>query len=740
MFCEVLALENLASELRGKTEFVSLDIETTGLSPKSARIIEIGAVRFNGSGRISQKLSKIVFPGPGYVHWGAHIHGITEAEVRRAPPIAAVLSELIDFIGNRVVVAHNLSFENRFLTEELLAASLSPAPFRGICTYRAATRLVKDSANHKLATLAAHFGIKQETAHRALADAETGAQVAVHLVRSAMEPRGKSPQPASQPSSGTKLAPQPSPGIKLAPQPSPGIKLTTQPSPGTQPTPKRRQKSKYPHPQGLDGRPSWNPSREQLAIYDAFHSEGDLKILAGAGTGKTSTLQYLAQSTTAPITYLAYNRAIARDAQGKFGQHVAASTIHSLAFQTLKAQAQSPLLDRLNLGFEPTRLIAQRLGTTDRNLIQGLGGADLTAACGPQDLARMAMETVAQFCQSDSTQILRKHATKSLERMPVSLRKDAGQMVLLFAQEYWDQVIDPRNRHVPISHDHYLKTWLLTKPKIGSPGGILFVDEAQDLSPAVTGLLKRQTHLKKVFVGDSNQAIYGFAGGADALPSIKTRHELPLTTSWRFGTEIAQVANRWLTALGAKHFLTGNPDRISTLQSTSHPAAVLTRTNEGALYELMEMQKQGKQVALQLDNAQVLGFIKSAEHLQAGQRATHQLLRNFSSWNEVREFTLNGRSDLTTWVSLVEGHGTKFLTEAIAKTVPLSPGIPVISTAHKAKGLEWESVQISRDFEGAVELAMQRGGAKAAADEQRLAYVAVTRAQDSLGAASLESP
>lgn len=141
-----------------------------------------------------------------------------------------------------------------------------------------------------------------------------------------------------------------------------------------------------------------------------------------------------------------------------------------------------------------------------------------------------------------------------------------------------------------------------------------------------------------------------------------------------------------------------------------------------------------------MDTAHVLGFIKSAEQLRAGQPATHQLLRNFSTWNEVLEFTLRGRSDLTTWVSLVEGHGTRFLTEAIAKTVPLSPGIPVISTAHKAKGLEWDSVQISRDFEGSVELAMQRGGAKAAADEQRLAYVAVTRAQSSLGAGSLKHP
>jgi DNA polymerase III epsilon subunit family exonuclease len=705
MFCEVLALENVASELRGKTEFVSLDIETTGLSPKSARIIEIGAVRFNGTGKITKRLSSIVFPGPEYVHWAEHVHGITEAEVRKAPPIGSVLSDLISFIGDRVVVAHNLAFENRFLTEELKAAGLTPAPFRGICTYRAATRLVKDSANHKLGTIAAHFGITQEIAHRALADAEACAKVASKLIQEALKPHQKEPQQDTNSRTATK----------------------------------RRHKAKNPQPRNLDGSTLWSPSREQLAIYDAFHSEGDIKVLAGAGTGKTSTLQYLAGSTTTPITYLAYNQSIAREAQGKFGQHVAASTIHSLAFQSLKSQAHGPLLDRLNLGLEPTRLIAQRLGTTDRSLIQGLGSADLSAACGPHEIALMAMETVGQFCQSDSSQILRKHATKSLERMPASLRKDAGQLVLLFAQEYWDQVVDPRNKHIPISHDHYLKLWLLSKPKISAPGGVLFVDEAQDLSPAVTGFLKRQTHLKKVFVGDSNQAIYGFAGGADALPSVTTRYELPLTISWRFGTEIAEVANKWLTVLGAKHFLQGNPGRASTLKSASQPAATLTRTNEGALYELMEVQKQGKQVALQMDTAYVLDFIKSAEQLKAGRRATHPLLRNFSSWNEVREFVLRGRNDLTTWVSLVESYGTRFLTEAIAKTVPVAPGIPVISTAHKAKGLEWESVQISQDFDGSIELAMQRGGDSAVVDERRLAYVAVTRAQDALGAASLEN-
>ena len=88
----------------------------------------------------------------------------------------------------------------------------------------------------------------------------------------------------------------------------------------------------------------------------------------------------------------------------------------------------------------------------------------------------------------------------------------------------------------------------------------------------------------------------------------------------------------------------------------------------------------------------------------------------------------------------IEAYGTRFLAEAITTTVPLSPGTPVISTAHKAKGLEWDSVQISQDFEGSVEYAMQRGGTKATADERRLAYVAVTRAQSSLGAGALESP
>lgn len=707
MFCEVLRLEDVALALNGKAEFVSLDIETTGLSPKSARIIEIGAARFNSAGRITKRLSKVVFPGSGYVHWGEHIHGITEAEVRRAPPIAGVLSELIAFIGGRIVVAHNLSFENRFLTEELRKAGLSPAPFRGICTYRAATRLVKDAPNHKLSTIAAHFGVKQESAHRALVDAETCAQVAVNLVRIAVAPRPNN-------------VPQRVPSAKSA--------YT------------RSNKSQYPRPKDSMGGTSWNPSLEQLAIYDAFHSEGDIKVLAGAGTGKTSTLQYLAQSTAAPITYLAYNQAIAREARGKFGRNVAASTIHSLAFQSLKGSRHGRLLDRLQLGFEPTRLISQRLGAMDRGLIQGLGGASLSAVCGPREVALMAMETVSQFCQSDSTEILRKHATKSLEHMPPPLRKDAGQLVLLFAQEYWDQVVDQRNKHVPISHDHYLKLWLLSKPKIGVPGGILFIDEAQDLSPAVIGFLKRQSHLKKVFVGDSNQAIYGFAGGSDTLPSIKTRHELPLTISWRFGAAIAEIANTWLTALEAKHFLQGNPDRISTLKSKSHPTAILTRTNEGALYELLEVQKQGKQVALQMDTAYVLDFVKSAEQLKSGRSATHQLLRNFSSWSEVLEFVSRGRSDLTTWVSLVEGYGTRFLAETINMTVPLSPGTPVISTAHKAKGLEWDSVQISQDFEGSVERAMQRGGAKAATDERRLAYVAVTRAQSSLGAGALESP
>ncbi|MBT8162551.1 MULTISPECIES: exonuclease domain-containing protein [Arthrobacter] len=694
-----MRIEDVAAMLHGKREFVCIDLETTGISTPHSRIIEVAAVRFNSQGKLTREFSSLAYPGIGYVHGAEFVHGIRQHEVETAPPIENVLKDLLDFVGDRVVVAHNLPFENRFLTFELGKAQILPQDLLGSCTYSAARRLVHTGTNHKLASLAQHFRIRQATSHRALPDARIGAQLAWELVKVARSSAvAVAANTARGRSSMTNQAPAPS---RLA-----SVRA------------------------GF--RPKWAPSAEQRTILDAFFGQGDIKILAGAGTGKTTTLQLLANSTKAKIIYLTFNKSTAVEAKDRFASNVSATTIHAFAHKDLTAKGHGAWLGRLRLGIEPISVTARRLGATEPGLIEAFAGPRAARAIDPYDLTKMAVDTVTNYCHSPSRKLLARHV--STGRANAGLRSSMVPLILMMAEEHWAHIRDKTVRDMPITHDHYLKDWLLTGPVIGRKGDVLFIDEAQDLSPAVTHAIQAQKHLKKVFVGDPNQSIYGFAGGKDALATIPAAHTLPLTTSWRFGEHAADIANSWLRSLKAPHLVHPNPLLITSVGPCEKPDAVLTRTNATAVWELMELQKLGKRPTLRCELNSIAALIRGADDLINGRGSSHPMLRQFGSWGEVLEHVRYDSSaqELMTWTKLIEGYGTAELNRTITSASATVDGATVITTAHKAKGLEWDSVRISDDFAEIIARTFLGGDKNQIAEEKRLAYVAVTRARKHL--------
>ncbi|MGH3416211.1 MAG: hypothetical protein ACRDSS_07080, partial [Actinocrinis sp.] len=137
---------------------------------------------------------------------------------------------------------------------------------------------------------------------------------------------------------------------------------------------------------------TYPPTPEQQAAIEAFGTGDDLVIQAGAGTGKTSTLRMLAES--APRRrglYIAFNRAIANDAKASFPRNVQSATAHSLAFRAVGHQYR----DRLDGPRVPARLAAQYLDISGPTQL----GTDVPILA-PQQLARLAMATVARFARS----------------------------------------------------------------------------------------------------------------------------------------------------------------------------------------------------------------------------------------------------------------------------------------------------------------------------------------------------
>jgi len=151
---------------------IVFDFETTGLSPQYGdRPIEIGAVLIEGH-RITQRFQKLMNPGFNVSHFIESYTGISNSMIRSAPPCEEVIEQFTEFIGSYPLVAHNASFDLKFLDSELGFISKKRQNIMA-CSMLAARRVYPDAPNHQLGTLVRYCRIDTTgTFHRALADAE----------------------------------------------------------------------------------------------------------------------------------------------------------------------------------------------------------------------------------------------------------------------------------------------------------------------------------------------------------------------------------------------------------------------------------------------------------------------------------------------------------------------------------------------------------------------------------------
>ncbi|MDP5131757.1 MAG: 3'-5' exonuclease [Paraglaciecola sp.] len=156
---------------------VVLDFETTGLSPdRGDRAIEIGAVRLE-KGVVVERFQALMNPGRRISGFIESYTGITNKMLSKAAPCDEVMTEFASFLGNSNVVAHNASFDKRFLDAELGRIA---RPYSGTfaCSLLVARRLYQQAPSHKLGSLISYKNIPSEGGfHRALFDSEMTAKL-----------------------------------------------------------------------------------------------------------------------------------------------------------------------------------------------------------------------------------------------------------------------------------------------------------------------------------------------------------------------------------------------------------------------------------------------------------------------------------------------------------------------------------------------------------------------------------
>lgn len=151
---------------------IVFDFETSGLSPNFGdRAIEIGAVRIE-SGVVTGRFQQLMNPGFRINGFIESYTGISNEMIREAPPCEEVMDAFADFIGEDNLVAHNASFDRRFLEAEF--SRIGRQQIGGItCSMLIARRIYPLAPNHKLGSLVAYRNIQAEGVfHRALADSE----------------------------------------------------------------------------------------------------------------------------------------------------------------------------------------------------------------------------------------------------------------------------------------------------------------------------------------------------------------------------------------------------------------------------------------------------------------------------------------------------------------------------------------------------------------------------------------
>ena len=166
------------------SRFIALDFETTGLDPRTDRIIEIGAVLFQ-EGRPMRSFSTLICPGLPLPPPVSALTGLTDEDLFSAPTEEEVLPSFLAFLGDArqgetFLCAHNARFDGSFLKEALRRGGLS-FHLKFFDTLRLSRqKLALD--HYRLDDVSRHFGIVNTRAHRAESDAETCGRVLLSLL------------------------------------------------------------------------------------------------------------------------------------------------------------------------------------------------------------------------------------------------------------------------------------------------------------------------------------------------------------------------------------------------------------------------------------------------------------------------------------------------------------------------------------------------------------------------------
>ncbi len=453
-----------------------------------------------------------------------------------------------------------------------------------------------------------------------------------------------------------------------------------------------------------------NFTQEQNDIFNS--NEKIILIKAFAGSGKTTTLiEYAKRRPSKRFIYLAFNNAVVEAARNKFPSNVKIYTLNGLAYKDF-GSIYSHKLDKPFKSFSVLNYLE-----LNKNSKSNL------------ELSKLIIDIINTYTNS---------SYKNIEdAIPFNTKYSRAEL-FEYVEKIWFAMLDNTNEF-PCTHDTYLKLYQLSNPKLNYDY-ILF-DEAQDANPVIVDILIKQittSNTKLVVVGDSHQAIYSFKNAINSLAKFNHEKEFHLSKSFRFGSNIAYAANAILKTLkGEKITLSGSDieDKIITNFEKDEKFAIISRTNACLFLKAVQSVESGKKIHF------VTGFnkynffkIQDVDHLYYGRLDKIKDLHikecgTYSNFHLVAENTTDKEMlFLKKIVDKYHGKIESLFQKIKDNLVDINKADIILSTAHKAKGLEFNNVFLCNDFS----LFINENGdinMKAWKDEEiNILYVAATRA------------
>lgn len=145
--------------------FVMVDIETTGLSPDYDDIIEVAGIRVK-DGQIESEYSSLIKPPHEIDDFITELTGITNEMLEGQRPISEVLPEFLQYIGNDIILGHNVHFDINFLYDNSYNILGKPLSNNFVDTMRLSRLLHREEKHHRLCDLCERYSITPEVSHR----------------------------------------------------------------------------------------------------------------------------------------------------------------------------------------------------------------------------------------------------------------------------------------------------------------------------------------------------------------------------------------------------------------------------------------------------------------------------------------------------------------------------------------------------------------------------------------------